>query len=96
MTQLISANHASAAAVKLAARANRRARGFCSGVYPITPQTECIEKLCEGSIERGSVVRVESEHSAMAVCIGASLAGARSFTASSSNGLAYMAENRSS
>ncbi len=91
--RLISANHASAAAVTLAARANRKARGFCSGVYPITPQTECIERLCEEKIERGSVVRVESEHSAMGVCIGASLAGARSFTASSSNGLAYMAEN---
>lgn len=91
--QLISANHASAAAVTLAARANRKARGFCSGVYPITPQTECIERLCEQEIERGSVVRVESEHSAMGVCIGASLSGARSFTASSSNGLAYMAEN---
>lgn len=91
--QLISANHASAAAVTLAARANRKARGFCGGVYPITPQTECIEKLCGEAIERGSVVRVESEHSAMGVCIGASLSGARSFTASSSNGLAYMAEN---
>jgi pyruvate/2-oxoacid:ferredoxin oxidoreductase alpha subunit len=91
--QLISANHASAAAATLAARANRRGRGFCSGVYPITPQTECIERLCEEEIPKGSVVRVESEHSAMAVCIGASLAGARTFTASSSNGLAYMAEN---
>jgi pyruvate/2-oxoacid:ferredoxin oxidoreductase alpha subunit len=91
--QLISANHASATAATLAARANRNARGFCSGVYPITPQTECIEKLCEQTIDRGSVVRVESEHSAMGVCIGASLSGARTFTASSSNGLAYMAEN---
>jgi pyruvate/2-oxoacid:ferredoxin oxidoreductase alpha subunit len=91
--QLISANHASAAAATLAARANRGARGFCSGVYPITPQTECIEHLCDVEIEKGSVVRVESEHSAMAVCIGASLSGARTFTASSSNGLAYMAEN---
>jgi pyruvate/2-oxoacid:ferredoxin oxidoreductase alpha subunit len=91
--QLISANHASAAAAALAARANRKARGFCSGVYPITPQTECIEHLCEEEIEKGAVVRVESEHSAMAVCIGASLSGARTFTASSSNGLAYMAEN---
>jgi pyruvate/2-oxoacid:ferredoxin oxidoreductase alpha subunit len=91
--QLLSANHATAAAAALAARANRSARGFCSGVYPITPQTECIEKLCEQNIERGSVVRVESEHSAMGVCIGASLSGARTFTASSSNGLAYMAEN---
>jgi len=91
--QLISANHASAKAAMLAARANRKARGFCSGVYPITPQTECIEHLCEEEIEKGSVVRVESEHSAMAVCIGAALSGARTFTASSSNGLAYMAEN---
>ena len=91
--ELISANHASAAAAILAARANRKARGFCSGVYPITPQTECIERLCEVEIEKGAVVRVESEHSAMAVCIGGSLSGARSFTASSSNGLAYMAEN---
>ena len=38
-------------------------------------------------------MRVESEHSAMAVCMGFSLAGARSFTASASNGLAYMTEN---
>jgi pyruvate/2-oxoacid:ferredoxin oxidoreductase alpha subunit len=91
--QLISANHATAAAVGLAARANRRGRGFCSGVYPITPQTECIERLCVESIPKGSVVRVESEHSAMAVCIGGALSGARTFTASSSNGLAYMAEN---
>lgn len=91
--ELISANHASAAAATLAARANRHARGFGAGVYPITPQTECIEYLCEQEIEKGHVVRVESEHSAMAVCIGFSLAGARSFTASSSNGLAYMAEN---
>jgi pyruvate/2-oxoacid:ferredoxin oxidoreductase alpha subunit len=92
-TKLISANHATAAAATLAARANRRGRGFCSGVYPITPQTECIERLCEETIPKGSVVRVESEHSAMAVCIGASISGARTFTASSSNGLAYMAEN---
>lgn len=90
---LISANHASAEATILAARANRTARGFCSGVYPITPQTECIERLCSVEIEKGHVVRVESEHSAMGVCIGGALSGARTFTASSSNGLAYMAEN---
>ncbi len=92
-TQLISANHAAAEAAILAARANRSGRGFCSGVYPITPQTECIERLCATTIEKGHVVRVESEHSAMGVCIGGALAGARTFTASSSNGLAYMAEN---
>ena len=91
--QLISANHAAGAAAILAGRANRSGRGFCSGVYPITPQTECIERLCSETIEKGSVVRVESEHSAMGVCMGGALAGARTFTASSSNGLAYMAEN---
>ena len=91
--QLITANHASALAATLAGRANRGARGFGSGVYPITPQTECIELLCKQTFEKGAVVRVESEHSAMAVCIGVATAGARSFTASSSNGLAYMVEN---
>jgi len=92
-TELISANHAAAQAATLAGRANRSARGFGCGVYPITPQTECIEYLCKQKFDKGAVVRVESEHSAMAVCIGASFSGARSFTASASNGLAYMAEN---
>jgi pyruvate/2-oxoacid:ferredoxin oxidoreductase alpha subunit len=92
-TELLSANHAAALAATLAGRANRRGRGFGSGVYPITPQTECIELLCKQEFDKGEVVRVESEHSAMAVCMGFSLAGLRSFTASSSNGLAYMAEN---
>lgn len=91
--KLVTGNHAAGLAATLAARANRSARGFGSGVYPITPQTECIEFLCAQDIEKGHVVRVESEHSAMAVCMGFSVAGARSFTASSSNGLAYMAEN---
>ena len=91
--ELVSANHAAALAVTLAARANRTARGFGSGVYPITPQTECIELLCKQEIEKGHVVRVESEHSAMAVCMGFALSGCRTFTASSSNGLAYMVEN---
>jgi pyruvate/2-oxoacid:ferredoxin oxidoreductase alpha subunit len=91
--QLISANHAAALAAALAGRANRGARGFCSGVYPITPSTECMELLCNQEIEKGEVVRVESEHSAMAVCIGAAAGGARTFTTSSSNGIALMAEN---
>jgi len=90
---LVSANHAAALAATLAGRANRGARGFCSGVYPITPSTECMELLCNQEIEKGSVVRVESEHSAMAVCIGAAAGGARTFTTSASNGIAYMAEN---
>ncbi len=92
-SELMSANHAAARAATLAGRANRSARGFGGGVYPITPQTECIELLCKQDFDKGEIVRVESEHSAMGVCIGMSLAGARTFTASSSNGLAYMTEN---
>jgi pyruvate/2-oxoacid:ferredoxin oxidoreductase alpha subunit len=91
--QLISANHAAAMAATMAGRANRNARGFGGGIYPITPQTECIEFLAKQEFEKGSVIPVESEHSAMAVCMGVSLAGARTFTASASNGLAFMAEN---
>ena len=61
--------------------------------YPITPQSEIIEYLRAFPFTKGYTVLVESEHSAMGVCIGASLAGARAFTASSANGLAYMIEN---
>ncbi|MEW6747503.1 MAG: pyruvate ferredoxin oxidoreductase [Planctomycetota bacterium] len=91
--ELISANHAAAIAAALAGNANRTARGFGGGVYPITPQSECIELLSRLEIQKGQIVRVESEHSAMAVCMGFSLGGARAFTASSSNGLSYMTEN---
>jgi pyruvate/2-oxoacid:ferredoxin oxidoreductase alpha subunit len=91
--ELISANHAAALAATLAGRANRTARGFCSGVYPITPSTECMEYLCAQEIEKGKVVRADSEHNAMGICIGASAGGARSFTTTCSNGLAYMVEN---
>ncbi len=91
--ELISANHAAALAATLAGRANRTARGFCSGVYPITPSTECMEFLCGQQIEKGKVVRADSEHNAMGICIGASSSGARSFTTTCSNGLAYMVEN---
>jgi pyruvate/2-oxoacid:ferredoxin oxidoreductase alpha subunit len=63
--------------------------------YPITPQTPLTEKLAE-FIEAGEMearyVPVESEHSALAVCIAASSAGARAFTATSANGLLYMHE----
>lgn len=91
--ELLSANHGAALAATLAARANRVGRGFVSGVYPITPSTECMEYLCNQKIDKGHIVRVESEHSAMGVCIGGAAAGARTFTATSSNGLAYMVEN---
>lgn len=90
---MITGNHAAATAAVLAGRANRSGRGFCSGVYPITPSTECMEYLCLQEIDKGHVVKVESEHSAMAVCIGASIGGARSFTTTAGNGLIYMSEN---
>lgn len=89
----VTGNNAAGHTLALAGEANRSARGCCSGVYPITPQTEIIEYLCAHSFVKGSVATVESEHSAMGVCIGASLTGARSFTASASNGLLYMLEN---
>jgi len=63
--------------------------------YPITPQTSLVEKLAE-FIASGEMnaeyIKVESEHSAMATCIGASAAGVRTFTATSSQGLLYMHE----
>jgi pyruvate/2-oxoacid:ferredoxin oxidoreductase alpha subunit len=92
-TEMISGNHAGALAAVLAGRANRTGRGFCSGVYPITPSSESMEFLCQQDIHKGHVVRVESEQTAMGICIGASSTGARTFTTTSSNGLIYMVEN---
>jgi pyruvate/2-oxoacid:ferredoxin oxidoreductase alpha subunit len=90
---LCTGNYAAGYALARAGEANRNARGCAAGAYPITPQTEIIEHLRAVDFTKGRIVPVESEHSAMGVCIGASLAGARAFTASSSNGLAYMTEN---
>lgn len=63
--------------------------------YPITPQTHIVEHLSElvadGRLD-AEFIPVESEHSAMSVCIGSSAAGARTFTATSSQGLALMHE----
>jgi len=63
--------------------------------YPITPQTEIVEQIAEyvtsGELD-SRYIPVESEHSAMAACIGASITGARTFTATSSHGLLYMHE----
>ena len=91
--QLVTGNHAAGHSLGLAGEANRNARGAVCGIYPITPQTEIVEYVAKFPFTKGRVIPVESEHSAMGVCIGAALNGARSFTASSSNGLAYMAEN---
>ena len=94
MTRMLcTGNYAAGHVLALAGEANRAARGCCGGAYPITPQTEIIEYLRGFEFSKGRIVAVESEHSAMGVCIGASLSGARAFTASSSNGLAYMTEN---
>jgi len=63
--------------------------------YPITPQTIIVERISDLVSEGGTkttFVNVESEHSAISACVGASLAGARSFTATSSQGLALMHE----
>jgi len=63
--------------------------------YPITPQTIIVERLSE-YVANGEIhaeyVNVESEHSALSTCIGAAVAGARAFTATSSQGLALMWE----
>ena len=91
--QVITGNHAAGYALSTAGEANRTARGTACGIYPITPQTEIVEYVARFPFSKGRVVPVESEHSAMAVSIGASANGARAFTASSANGLAYMAEN---
>ena len=73
----------------------RLARPQVISAYPITPQTIVVERLSE-MVEDGSLsaeyVHVESEHSALSCAIGASAAGARAFTATSSQGLLYMAE----
>jgi len=81
-------NHAVAKAVMLC-------RTPLIAAYPITPQTAIYEKLSEweaSGLLKGVMMRTESEHSAMAACIAASLTGVRTFTATSSQGLALMHE----
>jgi len=63
--------------------------------YPITPQTQVVELLAEMCADgrlAAEFIKVESEHSALAACIGASITGARAFTATSAQGLALMHE----
>jgi len=88
MYKVISGSHSVSYAVRLA-------RAQVITAYPITPQTSVVEKLSEfcadGSLD-AKYIKVESEHSAMASLIGASAAGARCFTATSSHGLALMHE----
>ncbi|MGD9819754.1 MAG: transketolase C-terminal domain-containing protein, partial [Desulfomonilaceae bacterium] len=73
--------------------------GLCDvdvvAAYPITPQTHVVEhlaELCASGHLDAEFVPVESEHSAMSVCCGSVAAGARTFTATSAQGLALMSE----
>jgi pyruvate/2-oxoacid:ferredoxin oxidoreductase alpha subunit len=85
---LLTGNHAVAWAARLA-------RPKVVPVYPITPQTPVLEKIVEfqaaGEFD-AEVITPESEHSVMAACIPASLAGVRVFTATASQGLLLMHE----
>lgn len=87
-TMLLSGNHAVSWAARLA-------RPGVIPVYPITPQTPILEKLTDfhaaGELD-AEIMTPESEHSAMAACIAASLTGARVFTATASQGLMLMHE----
>jgi pyruvate ferredoxin oxidoreductase alpha subunit len=77
------------------AEAMRQINPDVCAAYPITPQTELMEKFAQfvsDGLVKTELVLAESEHSAMSACIGASAAGARVMTATSANGLALMWE----
>jgi len=87
-TWILDGNHAAAQGAKLS-------RVQVIAAYPITPQSPVTEKLSEfveGEELDAQYIAVESEHSALAVCTSASMVGARTFTATSAHGLAYMHE----
>jgi len=89
MTRLvISGNYAQSYAARLA-------RVQVISAYPITPQTSIVEKLAD-FVANGDLpaqfVKVESEHSALQVCVSAAALGARTYTATSSQGLLLMHE----
>lgn len=88
MRTVMTGNYASAYGAKLS-------RIEVIAAYPITPQTSIVEKLAEfvttGEL-KAKFIPVESEHSAMAACIAAQTAGARTYTATSSHGLTLMHE----
>ena len=88
MRHVLEGSHAVSEAVRLA-------RAQVISAYPITPQTHIVEQLSEycanGTLD-ARFLRVESEHSAMAALIGAASSGVRTFTATSSQGLALMHE----
>jgi len=80
---------------KAVAEAVKQAKPSVVAAYPITPQTEIVETIAD-YVTSGQLasryIPVESEHSAMAACIGAAITGIRTFTATSSHGLLYMHE----
>jgi 2-oxoisovalerate ferredoxin oxidoreductase alpha subunit len=85
---LLTGNHA-------AAHAFRQARVGVISAYPITPQSPVVEKIAEFIAEgklNARFVKVESEHSALAVCCAASATGSRVGTATSAHGLELMYE----
>ncbi len=85
---LLTGNHAAAWGARLS-------RPNFMACYPITPQTPILEKLTDfqmkGELD-AEILTPESEHSAMAACISASMAGVRVFTATSCQGLLLMHE----
>lgn len=86
--QVMEASQAVAEAVKLC-------KPSVIAMYPITPQTHIVERIADfvnDGVMDAELIDVESEHSAMAACIGAQAAGVRTFTASASQGLALMHE----
>ncbi len=88
MQQVVTGNHT-------VAHAARVGRAQVVSAYPITPQTQVVEKISEfvaDGIMDAKFIKVESEHAAMVACIGASAAGVRTFTATSAQGLALMHE----
>jgi pyruvate/2-oxoacid:ferredoxin oxidoreductase alpha subunit len=88
MKKVIMGNHALSYGAMLG-------RAQVIAAYPITPQTQVVEllsEMCANKSLDAKFIKVESEHSAMAACLGASIAGARTFTATSSQGLALMHE----
>jgi len=73
----------------------RRAKAQCVPCFPITPTTEIIETIAAWKAKgdfKGEFVVLESEHSAASACLGSSMTGARTFTATSSQGLLLMHE----
>ncbi len=88
MRMVMTGNYASAYGAKVS-------RAEVIAAYPITPQTSIVEKLADfvysGEL-KAKYIPVESEHSAMAACIAAATAGARTYTATSSHGLTLMHE----